>query len=195
MLIVLQILVDGPSKEKTPIPRHEAALANTILTHIVLEKLPRAIGTGPLAKAWEKLEIDSKWRDSSWAKARAQREKRRNLTDFERFKVMKLRKQVSWNIEPRGHYCYVMPCHTRLLLWAGSQAARLSGVLENRLILLCSNDSRSEELTQESASPRNRGLILGNCLMASNCGLCMKHCESRPLSNNINIRRSLKDFV
>lgn len=57
--------------------------------------MPRAAGTGAIAKQWEKHEVDSKWEGSSWAKTRAQREKRRNLTDFERFKVMKLKKQVS----------------------------------------------------------------------------------------------------
>jgi hypothetical protein len=45
-------------------------------------------------KAWEKEGVESKWQESAWAKKRDQREKRSNLTDFERFKVMKLRKQV-----------------------------------------------------------------------------------------------------
>jgi len=46
-------------------------------------------------KLWEKNEIDSKWAESSWAKKREQQERRKNLTDFERFKVMRLKKQVS----------------------------------------------------------------------------------------------------
>ena len=91
---ILQILVDGPSKS-APIPRHSAAISNTILTPIVIPKLPRAAGSGPVAKAWEKEDVDGKWKESAWAKGRAQKEKRRNLTDFERFKVMRLRKQVS----------------------------------------------------------------------------------------------------
>lgn len=47
-----------------------------------------------MAKAWEKEGIEKKWDDSTWAKKREQREKRRTLSDFERFKVMRLRKQV-----------------------------------------------------------------------------------------------------
>lgn len=88
-------MVDGPSKKLTPVPRHSAALAHVVLTPIVIEKLPRGVGNGPLAKKWEEAEVDKKWEASSWAKGRAQNDKRRNLTDFERFKVVKLRKQVS----------------------------------------------------------------------------------------------------
>lgn len=66
-----------------------------IITPIVIPKLPRAAGRGPVAKAWEKAEVDSKWDQSAWAKRRDQREKRQGLSDFERFKVMKLKKQVS----------------------------------------------------------------------------------------------------
>jgi len=60
----------------------------------VIPKLPRAAGRGAVARAWEKAEVEKKWEESAWAKRRAQREKRRNLTDFERFKVMRLKKQV-----------------------------------------------------------------------------------------------------
>lgn len=92
-----QVLVDGPSSHEklAPVPRHAISLANIILTPIVLPNLPRAAGTGPLAKAWKKHEVDEKWTESSWAKKREQREKRRGLSDFERFKVMRLKKQVS----------------------------------------------------------------------------------------------------
>ena len=75
-------------------PRHAVAIANIILTPIVIPKLPRAAGTGAVARAWKKNEVDEKWLESSWAKKRDQRAKRRALTDFERFKVMRLRKQV-----------------------------------------------------------------------------------------------------
>lgn len=66
-----------------------------IITPIVIPKLPRGAGRGPVARAWEKAEVDSKWEQSAWAKRRDQREKRQGLSDFERFKVMKLKKQVS----------------------------------------------------------------------------------------------------
>ena len=88
-------MVDGPSKALPPVPRHATAISKAALTPIVIAKLPRAAGNGAVRRAWEKAEVDSKWEQSSWAKGRAQKEKRRNLSDFERFKVLKLRKQVS----------------------------------------------------------------------------------------------------
>ena len=38
--------------------------------------------------------MEQKWDESAWAKRREQREKRRNLSDFDRFKVLRLKKQV-----------------------------------------------------------------------------------------------------
>ena len=92
-LIDLQVLVDGPSKT-SPVHRHSAPLSNFALTPIVLPKLPRGIRSGPLAKQWEKEEVEAKWAQGTWAKSRAQKDKRQNLSDFERFKAMRLRKQV-----------------------------------------------------------------------------------------------------
>jgi ribosomal protein L14E/L6E/L27E len=65
------------------------------MTPFVIPKLPRAAGTGPVRRLWEKNEIDQKWAESSWAKKKEQQDRRRNLGDFERFKVMRLKKQVS----------------------------------------------------------------------------------------------------
>ena len=47
-----------------------------------------------MAKAWKEQKVDEKWDESAWAKRRDRREKRRALTDFERFKVLRLKKQV-----------------------------------------------------------------------------------------------------
>ena len=95
-LCSVKVLVDGPSKkENGQVPRHAVGLNNTIVTPIVIPKLPRAAGRGAVAKAWEKEDVESKWEQSAWAKRREQREKRKGLNDFERFKVMKLKKQVS----------------------------------------------------------------------------------------------------
>lgn len=47
-----------------------------------------------MAKAWKDQKVDEKWDESAWAKRRDRREKRRALTDFERFKVLRLKKQV-----------------------------------------------------------------------------------------------------
>lgn len=89
------MLVDGPtSSPETTVPRHAVPLAQVSLTPIVLEKLPRGAGNGAVKAAWEKAKVEDKWNNSTWAKSRAQSTRRRQLTDFERFKVMRLRKQV-----------------------------------------------------------------------------------------------------
>ena len=94
-LISRQVLVDGPSKNsKLVVDRHAAALGNLILTPIVTPKLPLPAARAPVAKAWEQNEVEQKWDQSAWAKRRAWREKRRNLSDFDRFRVMRLNKQV-----------------------------------------------------------------------------------------------------
>ena len=97
--IYLQALVDGPSTDtKTAVPRQSIPLQNVILTPLILENLPRSARTGVVKKAWEKAGIESKWQESSWAKKRQQRERRRALTDFERFKVLRLRKQSRFEV-------------------------------------------------------------------------------------------------
>jgi large subunit ribosomal protein L14e len=91
-------LVDGPSEEKgKEVPRQAVALANVALTPIVM-KIPRAIGPGPLASKWKEAGIEKKWKESAFAKGRDRGAKRRALNDFERFKVMRLRKQVSKSV-------------------------------------------------------------------------------------------------
>ncbi|KAL5353347.1 hypothetical protein ACLOAV_001383 [Pseudogymnoascus australis] len=94
-----RVLIDGPSTDtKTAVPRQSIALARLILTPLVLEKLPRGSRTGTVKAAWEKAGIEAKWQESAWAKKRAQKERRRALTDFERFKVLRLRKQARFEV-------------------------------------------------------------------------------------------------
>ncbi|KIW49286.1 hypothetical protein PV05_10979 [Exophiala xenobiotica] len=89
-----RILIDGPStKEGAAVPRQAIHTSTVSLTPWVIPNLPKAAGTGAVKKLWEKNEIDKKWAESSWAKKREQFERRKNLTDFERFKVMRLKKQ------------------------------------------------------------------------------------------------------
>ncbi|RDW80095.1 hypothetical protein BP6252_04733 [Coleophoma cylindrospora] len=92
-------LVDGPSTDtKTAVPRSSMPLSHLILTPLVLAKLPRGARTGVVKAAWEKAGIEAKWQESAWAKKRSQKERRRALTDFERFKVMRLRKQARFEV-------------------------------------------------------------------------------------------------
>ncbi|KAF2654079.1 60S ribosomal protein L14 [Lophiostoma macrostomum CBS 122681] len=92
-----RVLVDGPS-EKAPVPRHSANLSDVSLTSIVIPKLPRATGRGFTKKRWTEEKVDEKFAESTWAKKSAQFQKRRQLSDFERFKVMKLRKQARFEV-------------------------------------------------------------------------------------------------
>jgi ribosomal protein L14E/L6E/L27E len=98
---MLQVLVDGPAStaDKT-VPRHEARLSDVSLTPIVISKLPRASRNGIVRAAWEKEGVEQKWSQSAYAKRKERTEKRRQLTDFERFKVMRLKKQVSCSRPP-----------------------------------------------------------------------------------------------
>lgn len=83
-----RVLIDGPS-----INRQAISLNKVVLTPLVLEKLPRGARTATVNKKWAAADIDSKWAATSWAKKLAVRQRRANLTDFERFQVMVLRKQ------------------------------------------------------------------------------------------------------
>ena len=68
-------------------------LAKVLLSSLIIEGLNRGSRTGTVRKAWEKAEIDSKWEQTNWAKKRDQIERRKGLTDFDRFKVLRLKKQ------------------------------------------------------------------------------------------------------
>jgi large subunit ribosomal protein L14e len=90
----LQALVDGPSADaKLATARGPVSLSNVLLSPLKIEKLPRGSRSGTVKAAWEKAGIDSKWAETNWAKKKAQQERRKALTDFERFKVMRLKKQ------------------------------------------------------------------------------------------------------
>lgn len=99
-----QVLVDGPaSSAEKAVPRHASPLSHLSLTPIVIPKLPRASRNGVVKKFWEASEVEKKFSESAWSKNKDRIAKRRALTDFERFKVMRLRKQVGYpRSEPPG---------------------------------------------------------------------------------------------
>ncbi|KIH94564.1 large subunit ribosomal protein L14e [Sporothrix brasiliensis 5110] len=88
-------LVDGPATDANPggVARQSVALADVLLTAIVIEKLPRGARAGTVKAAWEKADVDGQWKASNWYKKRVQNERRKALTDFDRFKVLRLKKQ------------------------------------------------------------------------------------------------------
>merc|ERR1712231_28672 len=52
-------------------------------------KIPHGAREKTLKKAWLKEEVEKKWAESSWAKKLARTAIRTNLTDFDRFKLMR----------------------------------------------------------------------------------------------------------
>ncbi|CAK7271066.1 hypothetical protein SEPCBS119000_004410 [Sporothrix epigloea] len=90
-----RVLVDGPATDANPggVTRQAVALADVLLTAIVIANLPRGSRSGTVEAAWEKAEVDSKWKASNWYKKRLQNDRRKALTDFDRFKVLRLKKQ------------------------------------------------------------------------------------------------------
>jgi large subunit ribosomal protein L14e len=56
-----------------------------------------------VAKAFVAAEIEKKWGATNWARRQAAKAKRDTLNDFDRFKIMKLRKRVcAWGCGCRG---------------------------------------------------------------------------------------------
>ena len=82
------VLIDGPN-----VDRQKINLNRVQLTKFRVEGIFHGARSKVVNKAWESSNIDSQWRESPWAKKIAQKEARRNLNDFQRFKVMKLKQQ------------------------------------------------------------------------------------------------------
>ncbi|KAI8098404.1 ribosomal protein L14-domain-containing protein [Gilbertella persicaria] len=83
-------LIDGPT---TGVVRQAFPYKRLVLTPLVLKNLPRNVGKTALAKALEKNETVAAWNKTAWAKKLEQRKVRANLSDFDRFKLAKLKNQ------------------------------------------------------------------------------------------------------
>lgn len=91
MTLNLQALIDGPT---TGVARHAYTFRRMTLTDFVVKGFPRGATSKILKKYLEKEDVLAKWDKSSWAKKLDDRKKRSVLTDFDRFKLLKLKKQV-----------------------------------------------------------------------------------------------------
>lgn len=89
-----RVLIDGPN-----VQRQAISLAQVVLTPIVLPNLPRGVRTGTVTKKWAAADIDNKWAATSWAKKIAAKERRAQLSDFERFQVLVLKKQRRYAVK------------------------------------------------------------------------------------------------
>ncbi|KAJ2906527.1 ribosomal protein L14 [Zalerion maritima] len=89
-----RVLVDGPSSDEAlAMPRQSVPLAKCLLTAITVEGLTRGARRALVEEKWADSKVDEVWKSSAWAKKREQQAKRKALTDFDRFKVMRLKKQ------------------------------------------------------------------------------------------------------
>ncbi|KAH7316581.1 ribosomal protein L14 [Stachybotrys elegans] len=89
-----RVLVEGPSSNpELVVPRQSVPLSKCLLSSLSVEGLNRGARHASLKEDWEKSEIDAKWKETNWAKKRDQIARRKALTDFDRFKVLRLKKQ------------------------------------------------------------------------------------------------------
>lgn len=87
------VLVDGPM-HITGVHRQVMNLKVLSITPLTV-KIGRGARSKSLVKAWKAADIEAKWASSTKAIKIAARERRAQLTDFERFQVMILRKKKS----------------------------------------------------------------------------------------------------
>merc|ERR1712055_938992 len=80
-----RVLVDGPC---SGVSRQAYRIKNMHLMPLVT-KFPFSSRSKVVRAAWERDDISKKWEESSWAKRMAMKAKRKGLTDFDRFKLMK----------------------------------------------------------------------------------------------------------
>ena len=92
-----RVLVDGDD-----FPRVLYPLKRLTLTKLVVP-ICRGSRTGTIESACEEFGLEKKWQETPTAKKIAQRELRANLSDYDRFKVMRQRKQRSHAVKKLVH--------------------------------------------------------------------------------------------
>lgn len=85
-----RVLIDGPT---SGVRRQEISLRRVSLTDFVLE-ITRSTNSATLKKAVEDFGLNKKWEATPFGKKLQRASVRSKLTDFDRFKVMVLRKKV-----------------------------------------------------------------------------------------------------
>jgi large subunit ribosomal protein L14e len=86
-----RVIVDGPT---TDVKRQVISIKRLSLTKFVVEGLPRGARTPTVRKYVEKSGLVAKFQESAAGQKIAKAAIRRNLTDFDRHKVMLLQKKV-----------------------------------------------------------------------------------------------------
>jgi len=85
-----RVLIDGPT---TGVKRQEISLRRVSLTDFKLD-VPRGVKASDLKSAIEKFDLVKKFENTPFAKKINRAHIRSKLTDFDRFKVMVLKKRV-----------------------------------------------------------------------------------------------------
>ncbi|GAV05393.1 hypothetical protein RvY_15534 [Ramazzottius varieornatus] len=76
-------LIDGPK-----IRRQVVSFQQLHLTKY-LTKFQHSAGRKTVLKAWDEAKIEDQWKNSNWAKKLDRQERRKNMTDFDRYKLMR----------------------------------------------------------------------------------------------------------
>lgn len=84
-----RVLIDGEDIQRQVIPIKRLQLTRQIL------KIGRGARTGKVRATISKDNVAKKFADSSLGKSFAKQQRRQNLTDFERYKVLVLRRKLS----------------------------------------------------------------------------------------------------
>ncbi|EPY52674.1 60S ribosomal protein L14 [Schizosaccharomyces cryophilus OY26] len=84
-----RVIVDSICQE---FPRQIVRLSQVTLTSIVMS-IPRGATSGIVAKKWQAQNISQKWAATAWAKKLEALKTRSQLGDFERFAVVRYKKQ------------------------------------------------------------------------------------------------------
>nr|CAB3265699.1 60S ribosomal protein L14-like [Phallusia mammillata] len=84
-----RLLVDGPCNN---VPRCVVNLKNVHLTKFRID-LKWGSRTSTVKKAWETSNVNESWADSNWCKKIQAKARKAQLTDFDRFKLMKLKQK------------------------------------------------------------------------------------------------------
>ncbi|XP_037086013.1 60S ribosomal protein L14-like [Pollicipes pollicipes] len=83
-----RVLVDGPC---TGVRRQVVNLKNVHITTLRI-RIPHTASTPMVREQWVGRHVSETWEDSRWCRNLRAKQRSQNLTDFERFKLWKLRK-------------------------------------------------------------------------------------------------------
>jgi large subunit ribosomal protein L14e len=86
-------LVDGPVSH-TGVPRQLIPYKQLALTDITVD-ISRKPSLSDLEAAFKSADVDGQWGKTAWAKKIASKAKRANMTDFDRFRVMRAKQEVN----------------------------------------------------------------------------------------------------